>query len=156
VGDINYGLTAAASPEAREVSMKWQIAAVICGLMTTASAAQAEEQRFSAVDVRTSVPIAWVRRPSGEDMQRYYPPNALQQRLEGRATIACSVDLRGKFHDCLVVAERPRGQGFGDAAARMAPLYKVRMGNSADGAPIQPATPVTFEVRFSPQPSSDG
>jgi hypothetical protein len=136
--------------------MKGRTVAVLCALMTTASASKAEEQRFSAVDVRTSAPIAWMRRPSGEDIQRYYPPNALQKRLEGRATISCSVDLRGRFHDCQAVAETPQGHGFGDAAARMAPLYKVRVENSADGAPIQPATPVTFEVRFSPPPSSDG
>lgn len=129
--------------------MNWQTAAALSGLVMLASAAKAETPNISTVDVRTSAPIDWMRRPSTEDIQRYYPASALQRRLEGSATISCSVDARrGYFQDCLQVSENPQGHGFGDAALRMKPLFRLAVRRSADDAAIAPATPVTFEVRF--------
>ncbi|WP_372783665.1 hypothetical protein [Phenylobacterium sp.] len=125
------------------------MATALVGLVMLAGAAGAEPRNFSAHDLRTSAPIDWMRLPSGEDLLRYYPAGALQQRIEGRATISCAVDLRGRFHDCRQIGEDPQGLGFGDAAVKMAPLYKLAVRRSAEGE-IAPATPVTFEVRFPP------
>lgn len=132
--------------------MRWKIAALLLGLATSATMARAEVRSFSTVDLRTSTPIDWQRLPSGEDLQRYYPSEAMQQRLEGRATISCAVDTRGYFHECLKLSEAPQGLGFGDAAVRMTPLYKVKAKLSTAGKPIPPPATVTFEVRF-PSPS---
>ena len=130
--------------------MNGQTAAALFGLVMLASAAKAETTTISTVDVRTSAPIDWMRRPSAEDIQRYYPASALQRRLEGRATISCAVNTRGYFQDCLQVSETPQGHGFGDAALRMTPLFKLAVRKSAEGAAMALATPVTFEVSFSP------
>jgi hypothetical protein len=130
--------------------MNWKTAAVLFGLALSASVVKAEIRNFSTVDVKTSAPINWRRLPSGEDLRRYYPASALQKRVEGHATISCSVNQRGLFYDCLKLNENPQGLGFGDAAVKMAPLYKLNLEKSAAGDLIAPATPVTFEVRFPP------
>jgi protein TonB len=132
--------------------MNLRILCVLVGLMW-AGAVKAESPNVSRIDALTSAPIDWLRLPSREDIQRYYPPDALKQQLEGRATITCSVNLRGQLHNCRQVSETPAGLSFGEAAVRMATIYKLRV-TSSEGVPIQPATPVTFEVRFRPLPTA--
>ena len=39
----------------------------------------------------------WVRRPTGEDMARFYPSKAAREEVEGRATLSCSVSGRGRW-----------------------------------------------------------
>jgi protein TonB len=37
----------------------------------------------------------WARRPTGEDIARYYPDRAQRMEVEGRATLSCTVNARG-------------------------------------------------------------
>jgi len=50
----------------------------------------------------------------------YYPAAAKAAGVSGSATISCAPDTQVELHDCVLVSETPAGQGFGDAALRLA------------------------------------
>jgi protein TonB len=88
----------------------------------------------------------WARRPTGEEVARYFPDRASRMGVNGRATISCSVTSRGALQNCSVVSEDPSDQGFGDAAIKMSKLFKMRP-MSKDGAPTdggQVRIPISF------------
>jgi protein TonB len=90
----------------------------------------------------------WARRPSAEDVARYYPDRAQRMELEGRATLSCTVDARGTLNGCTVVEETPDSAGFGDAAMRLSKLFKMKP-MSKDGAPVDGGTvriPLSFRL----------
>lgn len=88
----------------------------------------------------------WQRRPSGEDLARYYPDRAMRMEVEGSATISCRVTARGTLEGCSVTAESPADMGFGDAAMRMSRLFKMRP-QTKDGQPVDGGT-VRIPIRF--------
>lgn len=62
----------------------------------------------------------WDKRPSGDDLYRYFPEKAMNRGIAGRALIACKVAVDGYLRRCLILDEAPADQNFGDAAVRMA------------------------------------
>jgi protein TonB len=88
----------------------------------------------------------WLRKPSGEDINRYYPDRASRMGVDGKATISCTVNSRGLLENCSIVSEDPGDQGFGDAAIKMSKLFKMRP-MSKDGAPVDGGT-VRIPLRF--------
>ncbi|WP_304167839.1 energy transducer TonB [Phenylobacterium aquaticum] len=88
----------------------------------------------------------WARRPSGDDISRYYPDRASRMSQDGRATISCSVTAKGTLENCDVVSEDPADFGFGDSALRMSKLFKMKP-KTADGAPVEGGT-VRIPIRF--------
>jgi len=46
--------------------------------------------------------------------------------IEGTATLGCRLTPEGALADCQVVDENPPGQGFGEAALRLAPSMKMK------------------------------
>ncbi len=81
----------------------------------------------------------WSRRPSGEDLARYYPERAQRLEREGRATISCTVKANGTLEGCSVVSEDPPDMGFGDATLRASRLFKMRP-QTRDGQPVDGGT----------------
>jgi protein TonB len=63
-------------------------------------------------------------RPSGEDFGRFFPREAAQARLDGRAVIVCAIDQEGGLR-CLVQSEAPAGYGFGEAALKLSTRFRV-------------------------------
>lgn len=90
----------------------------------------------------------WDDRPSGEDLAAYYPELAAMQDLPGRAIISCSVRTDGRLEDCKAVSESPRGAGFGEAAVRMATLFRMKP-KTRDGAPVEGGA-VRIPFNFAP------
>ena len=89
----------------------------------------------------------WVKKPSGEDVSRYYPDRA--QRLEqgGRVTLNCTVRANGTVTNCAVQSENPSDMGFGEAAIKLSRLFKMRP-QTRDGSPVEGASvkiPLTFQ-----------
>ncbi|HEX7757954.1 MAG TPA: energy transducer TonB, partial [Caulobacteraceae bacterium] len=90
----------------------------------------------------------WLRMPSGDDVNRYYPDRAQRMEISGRATLNCTVSAKGTVEGCSVVSEDPADQGFGEAALKLSKLFKMKP-MSKDGAPTEGGTvriPIRFEI----------
>jgi protein TonB len=90
----------------------------------------------------------WARKPTGEDMARYYPDRAQRMEVGGRATLSCTVTAKGSLEGCSVVSENPADYGFGDAAMKLSRLFRMKP-KTLDGAPVdggQITIPIVFTV----------
>lgn len=90
----------------------------------------------------------WVRKPSGEDLARFYPDRAQRMGTSGRATILCQVTARGTVENCSVVSEDPPSFGFGDAALKLSRQFKMKP-QQRDGSPVEGAQvriPLVFRM----------
>ncbi|WP_310541612.1 energy transducer TonB [Phenylobacterium sp.] len=113
--------------------------------LAVAGAARADPPRVS--------PPEWLVRPDGEDLADSYPGLARALSIEGRATISCTVDVKGQLQDCVSPTASPRGLGFDKAALEMSWLFAMRP-KTVDGAPVAGGT-VRIPIRFS-LPPPDG
>jgi protein TonB len=64
------------------------------------------------------------QRPTGDVVTRYFPREAVEARLDGRAVLLCAIDPGGGLR-CLVQSETPEGWGFGEAALRIGSHFRV-------------------------------
>ncbi len=53
------------------------------------------------------------------DIAKYYPKRAIDNGVEGQATIQCVVLPDGALKECVVLSETPLEYGFGRATVRM-------------------------------------
>jgi TonB family protein len=103
---------------------------------------------------RTVTNPDWSSRPSGSDLVRFYPRQALAQQLGGMAVMQCRVERTGTLSACAIVREGPQGRGFGDAVLQMAPLFQMKP-MSKNGRPVAGGV-VRIPVRFRIPPAQAG
>ena len=118
--------------------------ALATSILPTGSIAEDAVKPAPAVPVATKV--SWVRRPNSEDLARVYPQPALNNGVSGTAIIRCVVTANGAVSHCEINDERPGGMGFGDAALRLSPLFKMTR-TKADGRPTQ-GCQVSIPIHF--------
>lgn len=70
--------------------------------------------------VVANVSADWLRRPTPDEMGRYFPPAATAADQAGKVSLSCRITVLGRADMCSVVSETPEGYGFGAAAIRMA------------------------------------
>jgi len=120
-------------------------------LALAAAVAPAPGGRTPAAPTIVTMPD-WASKPSGEDLAEYYPKAAAASRTPGVATISCAIDAEGALVNCTVAAETPPDQGFGAAALKMAPKFKMRP-MTRDGKPVAGGTvriPINFALPKQP------
>jgi periplasmic protein TonB len=92
----------------------------------------------------------WLTRPGADEFSRFYPQAALDRNASGAATLACTVSASGAVRGCQVAEETPKGLGFGDAARKLVPYFKLRP-QLRDGTPVDGAS-VRIPIRFNLAP----
>jgi hypothetical protein len=88
----------------------------------------------------------WVSRPDGDDVAQVYPQQALLDQLVGRADLACSVTSGGQLADCASIGEEPEGNGFAEAAGRLADKFHMSP-TDRDGQAVA-GRPFVLKIRF--------
>lgn len=102
----------------------------------------------------TPVPVAeadWAKRPSREDMARFYPERATREGVGGDVSLACAVVKGGALSGCKVSIETPQGYGFGEAALKLVETYAIRPERAAVW--VTSDRQVLVPVRFRPDAS---
>lgn len=91
--------------------------------------------------------VRWARAPSGADIARYYPDAAMRNRIEGSATVHCSVIANGALTNCAIVSESPIGHDFGDALLKLSKLFRAETA-AGDGSGSGRVVPVHVNFRL--------
>jgi TonB family protein len=102
----------------------------------------------------------WIKKPTGDDMVRLYPAEALARNLTGDVLMACKVGADGRLNGCAIVradvssdGSAPAADpGFGAATLELAKLFQMEP-TDRQGAPTA-GTVIHIPVRFRlPRPS---
>lgn len=103
--------------------------------------------------IAPSAPVAewndpvWLRAPSFEDLATAYPRGGRGE--EGYVVFHCRAASSGGLYDCTILKETPVGHGFGRAALKLKPLFRLDMGR-APGLPVGQALRVDIPIRLPP------
>ena len=90
---------------------------------------------------------SWIYRPSDAELRRFWPPDAVRDRISGRAVLACQVPRSGRPERCWVVSETPADMGFGAAAVRMSPLFRIKpVLRNGRVLPVPVIVPIAYDI----------
>lgn len=95
-----------------------------------------------------SVGFSYLARPTERDFAAVYPADALRRGVTGHVVLNCLIQADGQLA-CAVASEDPPGEGFGEAARRVAVRFRMPT-HLSDGRPTVGGTvtlPITFTFR---------
>jgi TonB family protein len=96
----------------------------------------------------------WLEKPTGDDMEHFFPTKARAASMSGRATITCTVTAEGQLKGCVASKESPEGYGFGEAAVSLGAIFRMKP-KLVDGRPVEGGT-ITMPIVFQAPPDLPG
>jgi TonB family protein len=112
--------------------MRWIILAAAAAVQLSAAGASAA----SDLPPLTLAEVDFHSMPKAQPGAQFYPQDALKAKVEGHATVVCTVQLSGDLTACAVTEETPPGYGFGAKVLETAQSIRV-YGLSKYGAPTK-------------------
>jgi TonB family protein len=94
--------------------------------------------------------LGWAEAPSYADVAAAYPRKARDQKIGGRATVACAMNEDGRLKSCYTAASSPKGYGFEDAAKALAKRFRFEVTTDADRKAVHSVI-VHLPVSFDPE-----
>lgn len=91
----------------------------------TAPRAAGQPADASRPPVMGAYRAAWMELPDAEAQSRAYPAAAARRGLSGEVRVRCRVAADGGLVGCVVLSETPAGEGFGEAALKLAPDFRM-------------------------------
>lgn len=67
------------------------------------------------------------RVPNAAQIVEAVPRRALRAGVRGDVSLQCTVRADGLFEKCEVESEKPEGSGFGEAALKLVPFFRINM-----------------------------
>ena len=95
----------------------------------------------------------WAEKPTGEDMERFYPKRAVTEKRGGKALLLCKVTATGSLVGCRAKEEAPEGYGFGEAALSLSKMFRMKP-KTVDGKPVAGGD-ITIPIVFSVPPKEE-
>jgi TonB family protein len=84
---------------------------------------------FEPISARPSFDVLaspkWTKRPSQEDLARFYPDTAARMALQGDVTLHCQIQVDGHLSECSVDKEQPDKHQFGEAALKLSSFLQI-------------------------------
>ena len=88
---------------------------------------------LAAMTVATAPPLEdyvvrpqWTRTPSYKDVRRVQPKDARGWYVTCKSSMICAITTAGTLTACRVASETPAGRGLGEAAIKLAPLFRMK------------------------------
>lgn len=100
--------------------------------------------------VPATAQTVWTAAPSVADLAAAFPEKARAAGVGGGVELMCTAARGGGMTDCDVIAEEPRGYGFGNAARRLAE-QKMRAAGVAKSDEVR--VPLAFPAELAKGPS---
>lgn len=94
------------------------VLATCIAVSTGAANAEAIGKRITRPD--------WAIRPTGDQMYNALSHSARAEEASGWALVRCDVDVKGRLHHCLALAEAPEHYEFGKAALKVMPIFRMK------------------------------
>lgn len=91
----------------------------------------------------------WEQRPGAAELGAVFPERAIRMEQSGTVRLRCDVEASGAVSGCEVISEAPAGYGFGEAALRLQPFFRMKP-TTPDGAAVGGArveVPVAFRLQ---------
>ncbi len=88
----------------------------------------------------------WVNQMSVAEAQSLFPAAAPDGVKQGAAVVKCQITAEGRLKPCSVLADAPKGMGFG--AAALATAERMAMNPWSEGFPVEGLT-LSFRLAFS-------
>lgn len=85
----------------------------------------ANAQALHAIPTDPKANLAWRMKPNGADIAAIYPQKAQREEKAGWAVMECQTQASGDLKDCRLLGEAPANYGFGAAALKLAPKFKL-------------------------------